>query len=92
MSVESWERHLLDQANRSLGPWMSCDECFDCSERMAEALLDESVILPEAFVVHMRGCPACLDELQALITLVAEERSIPPEILQGRLAARLAEF
>lgn len=65
-------------------PWLSCDDCFDGIDAVVEGLLERREPMPGAFRVHLRGCPVCHEEAEALATLVAAEHGL------SRFAARHA--
>ena len=69
-------------------PWLSCDECFDLSDRFAELVLrrPDTAELPEMFV-HLRACAACAEEAESLIRLVAEDTGEDPQPALDRLRA-----
>ncbi|MGZ4436568.1 MAG: hypothetical protein ACXVXE_09965 [Nocardioidaceae bacterium] len=54
-------------------PWLSCEECFDLMDVYVEAVLADpaTTALPE-MRVHLAGCPACAEEAESLLALVAE--------------------
>ena len=64
---------------RLLGPTadeVSCDECFDRLDEFVELELaerDADAAAP-GLRAHLEGCPACREEHDALLALVAEER------------------
>ena len=55
------------------GPEVSCDECFALLDRYVE--LERAAVDPEAAFpgmrAHLAGCPACREEHESLIALVA---------------------
>jgi hypothetical protein len=53
-------------------PYLSCDDCFDQVDQVCENLLAGQT-MPRAFVVHLRACPACLEEAESLVALLADE-------------------
>ncbi len=70
-------RHLSDEAVRSLTlpttPWLSCEQSFDLSDQFAELILAEpDTQAMGAMFVHLRACPACAEEAESLVMLVAE--------------------
>ena len=55
------------------GPEVGCDACFDELDRYVELGLagsDADAALP-GFRAHLAGCPACREEYDSLIALVA---------------------
>ncbi len=81
---------LTDEQARSLTlptePWLSCEECFDLSDQFAELLLaDPATPLMEPMFVHLRACPACSEEAESLVTLLAEEQGLDPAAALERL-------
>jgi hypothetical protein len=63
---------------RLLGPagWeVGCEECFDRLDEFVELELagfDADVAIP-GLRAHLKGCPACREEHEALVALVAGE-------------------
>jgi hypothetical protein len=55
-------------------PWLSCEGCFDRMDAFVEAVLAGSPAADDAAMrAHLAGCPACAEELESLLVLVAEE-------------------
>jgi hypothetical protein len=57
------------------GPDIGCDACFDELDRYVELELagaDAEAAVPGMWA-HLRGCPACADEHDSLIALVAQD-------------------
>jgi hypothetical protein len=57
-------------------PELGCDECFDALDRYVElelagARVDEQI---PGLRAHLDGCPACREEHDSLLALVAAER------------------
>lgn len=82
--------HLSDEAVRALtlstDPWLSCEDCFELSDEFAELVLsdpDTSAMGP--MFVHLRACPACAEEAESLVVLVAEEQEVDPAAALRRL-------
>jgi len=69
------DRELLGRVLGPAGPEVSCDECFEHLDRYVEAELDGGDI--EAAVpgmsAHLEGCPACREEHDSLLELIASE-------------------
>ena len=64
---------------RLLGPTtpeVGCDECFDRLDEFVELELDglDADAAVPGLRAHLDGCPACREEHDALIALVAQER------------------
>lgn len=83
-------RHLSDAAVRSLtlhtDPWLSCEECFDLSDQFAELVLaDPGTTAMAAMFVHLRACPACFEEAESLVSLVAATQGVDPAPALARL-------
>ena len=85
LSPEAVERLTLDSE-----PWLSCDECFEQLDGLAETLLGSSDLPSEALRVHLRACPACHEEATALVTLVADDYHLSREGSLARIEAALA--
>ncbi|HET7398605.1 MAG TPA: hypothetical protein VFJ94_08790 [Intrasporangium sp.] len=55
-------------------PWLSCDDCFALMDRYVEAVLrDPRATTPAGMRAHLDGCPACAEEVESLLQLVAED-------------------
>jgi hypothetical protein len=73
MSDQHDERleRLLGPTGREIG----CEECFDRLDEFVElelAGLDADAAVP-GLRTHLEGCPACREEHDALLALVAED-------------------
>jgi len=55
-------------------PWLSCEDCFRLMDSYVELLLadPESEAMPE-MRVHLNACPACAEEAESLLDLLAED-------------------
>lgn len=72
-------------------PWLSCDDCFDQVDAAVDQLVEHAAPLPEPLRAHMAGCPACHEEAQALVTLVAGETGRDPAQALHRFDQQLDE-
>jgi hypothetical protein len=58
------------------GPELTCDECFDQLDRYVELELARAE--PDQQIpgmrAHLHGCPACSEDHESLLALVASER------------------
>ena len=55
-------------------PYLSCDECFDLVDRHVEALRRDPHAPPvPGMAVHLAGCPACAEEADSLLELLAAD-------------------
>ncbi|MGQ0625861.1 MAG: hypothetical protein ACT4PP_14580 [Sporichthyaceae bacterium] len=54
-------------------PWLSCDDCFEQMDGCVDALIHHGRLPEEPMRVHLACCPACQEEAQSLISLVATE-------------------
>jgi hypothetical protein len=57
------------------GPEITCDECFELLDEYVELELsgaDAEQRIP-GLRAHLQGCPACRDEHDSLLALVAED-------------------
>jgi hypothetical protein len=87
-------QHRLDlPAARRLtldaGVWLSCDDCFDQVDRAAEDVVLRRRPLSAAFRSHLVGCPACHEEAQSLVAVVAEGVGLDPVEAVRRLERQL---
>ena len=86
---------LSDEAVRALTlstePWLSCEDCFELSDQLAELVLaDPGTPEMGPMFVHLRACPACAEEAESLVVLLAEEQEIDPAEALRRLRSREA--
>jgi len=58
------------------GPELSCDECFDALDRYVELELSRSEADKQipGMRAHLHGCPACHEDHESLLALLASER------------------
>ncbi|MCP6373791.1 hypothetical protein NL455_28300, partial [Klebsiella pneumoniae] len=58
-------------------PWLSCEDCFAGMDHFVEAILSQpgTAAFPE-MRAHVAGCPACAEEVESLLALVAEQDGI----------------
>lgn len=52
-------------------PYISCEECFERVDTEVEGLFTSGIAVD--FATHLRGCPACLEEAETLVELIAED-------------------
>lgn len=52
-------------------PWLSCEDCFEQMDTYVEALVHDVSHDDPAMAAHLRGCPACTEEADSLIQLLA---------------------
>ncbi|MDQ4215070.1 hypothetical protein [Microbacterium capsulatum] len=86
----TWEDDILRQLDLGAEPWMSCDDCFDRSDEVLEQLIEHGGPLPERFRAHLRGCPACREEAQTLVEMIAAERGADEAAARIRLDLAIA--
>ena len=77
-TTDTWAAAILAQVVEAFEPWMSCDECFERSDQIVQALLDGEPAVPAGFRAHLAGCAACRDEVAALAALAAHDRGLDP--------------
>ena len=69
-------RRLTTTALRQLvvptEPWLSCEDCFELMDAYVEARLTGRSSTA-AMDVHLAACPACAEEAESLLVLVAHE-------------------
>ena len=74
------ERDLLQRLRGVLGPTgpeLTCEECFEHLDRHVELTLagaDADSAVP-GMGAHLGGCPACQEDHESLMALVAEDTS-----------------
>ena len=66
-------RRLIAGLPGPVGPELSCEECFDALDvyveyQLADMRADERV---EGMLEHLRDCPACAEEHDSLMALLA---------------------
>ena len=63
-------RRLIAGLLGPVGPELSCEECFDVyvEYQLADMRADERV---EGMLAHLRDCPACAEEHDSLMALLA---------------------
>ncbi|MBI4901583.1 MAG: hypothetical protein HY829_14075 [Actinobacteria bacterium] len=80
--MNSSRKHVDLRAARLLTldtePYLSCAECFDRMDEYVEALLADPAYDDERMRTHLTACPACAEEAQSLMLLVAEDQSTTP--------------
>jgi len=89
-------RLLDDAAVRSLtlstDPYVSCDECFDLVDELTDIVLaDPATEAMQPLLIHLRGCPACAEEAESLVALVAETTGVDPTPALARLQSVLSD-
>jgi hypothetical protein len=66
-------RRLLGPA----GPELTCEQCFEQLDRHVELTLSQGAAGADAAVpgmrAHLEGCPACQEDHQSLMALVAAD-------------------
>ena len=78
---ETLERLILDTE-----PWLSCDDCFRHVDEYVELVLAGEAERMPAMTVHLRGCPACVEEAETVLVLAAEDAGLDPAAALARLA------
>lgn len=71
-------------------PWLSCDDCFEQIDSYVEGLTLGDARLDEPLRVHMARCPACFEEAESLITLVAADDELDADDLIRSFRADVA--
>ncbi|MGH9114747.1 MAG: hypothetical protein ACRDWW_02860 [Acidimicrobiales bacterium] len=58
------------------GPWLSCDDCFELVDEYVQAIADGTgeTSTTRAVRAHLKGCAACDEEAQTLLSLIAADR------------------
>ena len=65
-------RHHVEALLLDTTPWLSCDDCFEQMDRYVEALQRDRRHHDPPMEAHLRGCPACAEEADALLDLLAD--------------------
>lgn len=73
-----WTSGTADRFLVDTTPWLSCDDCFRHVDAYVEALLSDPTTTMPAMDAHLRGCPACAEEAEALLELAAADAGIDP--------------
>lgn len=70
---------LLARLVGPAGPELSCEQCFDELDRHVELQLELGDAHADRQIpgmrAHLRGCPACAEDHESLLTLAASERA-----------------
>lgn len=70
-------------------PWLSCDDCFEQIDGYVEALAHGRPHLDEPLAVHLARCPACFEEAESLVALVAADDGVGADDLLAELRAEV---
>jgi hypothetical protein len=75
------DREDLDRLRRVLGPAgpeLSCEACFENLDRYVELELagDDAEAAVPGMAAHLEGCPACKEDHESLLALVASEDGV----------------
>lgn len=82
-SLTAAEAHQLTLDTQ---PWLSCEDCFELMDTFAETLVaDPDTTRMPAMVVHVRACPACAEEVESLVALVAGDVGVDPSRALNRI-------
>ena len=76
---------LLEQLTLDTEPWLSCDDCFRHVDEYVELVLAGAAERMPAMAVHLRGCPACVEEAETVLVLAAEDAGVDPAEALARL-------
>jgi hypothetical protein len=73
---EEWSRAITRQVLRKLTqdtePWLSCDDCFDMLDGYVDRRMADPDDVDVAMATHLEACPACAEEAESLLTLLAK--------------------
>jgi len=76
MSDPAYPDPLLARLLGPVGPELTCEECFDRLDRYVELELAQAE--PDELIpgmrAHLQGCPACSEDHESLLGLLAGER------------------
>lgn len=62
---------VIDALLLDTTPYLSCESCFEQMDAYVEARVNDPSHDDRAMEAHLRGCPACTDEADGLVDLVA---------------------
>lgn len=62
-------------------PWLSCEACFDLMDVVVDHVVSPAAGGPAddvrtRLLAHLRGCPACAEEVETLLELVCAEAGV----------------
>jgi hypothetical protein len=73
-------QRIIGQLLGPAAPEIGCDECFDELDRFVE--LERAGAAADAAIPgmrpHLAGCPACREEYESLVALLADDEAGPP--------------
>jgi hypothetical protein len=69
-------------------PWLSCEDCFELMDPYVEARLAGRSTTAATMDVHLAACPACAEEAESLIVLVAHDDDVDPGPALRRIRRR----
>jgi hypothetical protein len=75
MSEQSNHQRDIEQLLGPIGEQVSCDQCFELLDEYVElevAGVDADARLP-GLRTHLDGCPACREDHESLLALIAAE-------------------
>jgi hypothetical protein len=68
------------------GAWLSCDDCFRLLDIYVDAAVrDQTGAEFAAMDNHLEMCPACREEAQTLVQLVAADSGVDEQVVFARL-------
>jgi hypothetical protein len=81
MSSENDDLQRLRRLLGPAGPELTCEQCFEQLDRHVELTLagaDADAAVP-GMRAHLEGCPACQEDHESLMTLVAADTAADDE-------------
>jgi len=69
--------HAIDRLLGPTGPEVTCDECFELLDAYVdrEARQGDAQEAMPALAAHLRGCPACAEDHDSLLSFVTGSRA-----------------
>jgi anti-sigma factor RsiW len=65
-------RQVLRKLTQDTEPWLSCDDCFEMLDEYVDRRMADPDDVDVAMATHLEACPACAEEAESLVALVAK--------------------
>jgi hypothetical protein len=66
-------RQVLRKLAQDTEPWLSCDDCFEMLDEYVDRRMADPDDVDVAMATHLEACPACAEEAESLLTLLAKD-------------------